>query len=145
MPLPSVLDLDVIKMATAVHHGLFHGLDNQTAELIYQIQLADSAQLMNNDHGENVADPDLEFAVQLAREEVERIRSILRDHQFAELISQGLDPDEAARRLAVVVSPPAETREAEIVPNEEGVHVPNNGQSNTSSAISLSSLLIIIM
>ncbi|KAE9368753.1 hypothetical protein N431DRAFT_63747 [Stipitochalara longipes BDJ] len=106
-------------MAAAVHHGLFQDLDDKTAELIYQLLFEDSEQLMNNDHGESVLDPDVQFAMQLVREEAERIRSILRDHQVAELIGQGVDPDEAGRRFAVVTAPAGETGEVESVADEE--------------------------
>jgi IBR domain, a half RING-finger domain len=119
-------------MATAVDLGHFDELDDVTAALIYQLQLEDSQQLLGNSQGELEVTGDTRFALEVALDEAHRRQNILRDHQIAQLISQGVEPNEAVRRLTTPTITARESADADIVQVEGVVDIiaPNTGPAN---------------
>jgi hypothetical protein len=102
-------------MAAAALAGVFGDMDDATAAVIFQLQFEDSERLLRDRRDETESDQDERFALQLAREESQRVQSVLQDRQVAELVSRGIDPNEAGHGLAV----PNGTAE-EIAENIEG-------------------------
>jgi hypothetical protein len=92
------------------HPGFLEDMDDETASLIFRLQLEDSAQLEATSKGKGPAGklPDAEIALQLYKKELENTSALVRDHWIASC----LDPHGWQTDMILRALPPRPERPA---------------------------------